>query len=130
MLVTSLPALAFLSPPGTLSLLLVAATLLVGAGVGTVLLFPWALLPDVVEHDAQTTGVRREGLFYALFTLFQTAAFALSAALSGGVLELTGYDADALVQAAGAVAGVQWLVGGAAGFFLLALVPLGRYPLR
>ncbi len=95
------------------------------------LLFPWALLPDVVELDARATGSRREGLFYALFTLFQTAAFALSAALSGGMLELTGYDADAAAQAAGAVAGMQWLVGGAAaGFFLLALVPLGRYPLR
>ncbi len=127
----SLPALALLSPPGALSVTLVVTTLLVGAGVGTVLLFPWALLPDVVEHDAQTTGTRREGLFYALFTLFQTAAFALSAALSGGVLELTGYDADAAAQAAGAVTGMQWLVGGAAaGFFLLALVPLGRYPLR
>lgn len=129
-LTASLPALAFSSPPGAPSLPLVVATLLVGGGVGTVLLFPWALLPDVVEHDAQVTGVRREGLFYALFTLSQTAAFALSAALSGGVLELTGYDADAAVQAAGAVAGVQWLVGGAAGFFLLALVPLSRYPLR
>lgn len=129
-LAASLPALA-LAPPGALSVPLVVATLLVGAGVGTVLLFPWALLPDVVERDAQTTDARREGLFYALFTLFQTAAFALSAALGGGVLELTGYSAEALIQTAGAVAGMQWLVGGAAAsFFLLALVPLSRYPPR
>ncbi len=131
LLATSLPALAFLSPPGTLSVPLVVTTLLVGAGVGTVLLFPWALLPDVIELDALTTGAQREGLFYALFTLFQTAAFAVSAALSGGVLELSSYDADVFTQAAGAVAGMQWLVGGAAaGLFLLALAPLGHYPLR
>ncbi len=127
----SLPALVLAAPPGALSAPLVVCTLLVGAGVGAVLLFPWALLPDVVELDAETTGRRRDGLLYALFTLFQTAAFALSAALGGGVLELSGYDAAAPLQAARAVAGVRWLVGGAsAGFFLLALVPLRRYPLR
>ena len=130
-LAASLPVLAFGSPPGAVSALLVVVTMLVGAGVGTVLLFPWALLPDVIELDAKTTGAPREGLFYALFTLFQTAAFALSAALSGGVLELNRYDADALTQAAETVAGMQWLVGGAAaGLCLLALAPLSRYPLR
>lgn len=131
LLAVSLPALVALSPPGALSTSLVVCTLLVGAGVGAVLLFPWALLPDVIELDTETSSVRRDGLFYALFTLFQTAAFALSAALSGGVLELSSYDAGAAVQGAGAVAGVRWLVGGvAAGFFLLALLPLRRYPLR
>jgi GPH family glycoside/pentoside/hexuronide:cation symporter len=130
----SLPLLVLTAPPGGLSVALVVLTVVVGAGVGSVLLFPWALLPDVVERDAEThvsaEGARRDGLFYALFTLFQTAAFALSAALSGGVLELSGYDADAITQTAAAVQGVRWLVGGvAAGFFLLALLPLRRYPL-
>lgn len=135
LLAASLPTLVLLAPPGALSVTLVGGTLLVGAGVGAVLLFPWALLPDVIEGDAEAPlaagGGRRDGLFYALFTLCQTAAFALSAALSGGVLELSGYSAAAVVQSAGAVAGVRVLVGGvAAGFFLLALFPLRRYPQR
>lgn len=131
LLVLGLPLLALASPPGVLSTVLVGCTLLVGAGVGSVLLFPWALLPDVIEQDTKNQETRRDGLFYALFTLCQTAAFALAAALAGGVLELTGYRADAAVQSAGAVAGVQGLVGGvAAGFFLLALIPLTRYPFR
>lgn len=131
LLIVGLPLLAVLSPPGAVSAVLVFCTFLVGAGVGSVLLFPWALLPDVIEQDAQNQETRRDGLFYALFTLCQTAAFALAAALSGGVLELTGYRAGTAVQSAGAIAGVQGLVGGvAAGFFLLALVPLARYPFR
>ncbi len=131
LLVLGLPSLVTLSPPGAVSAVLVFCTLLVGAGVGSVLLFPWALLPDVIEGDAENQETRRDGLFYALFTLCQTAAFAFAAALSGGVLELTGYRAGAAVQSAGALMGVQGLVGGvAAGFFLLALVPLLRYPFR
>lgn len=135
LLAASLPALVLLAPPGALSAALVGGTLFVGAGVGAVLLFPWALLPDVIESDAEAHraagGGRRDGLFYALFTLCQTAAFALAAALAGGVLELSGYSAAAAVQSAGAVQGVRWLVGGvAAGFFLLALLPLRRYPQR
>ena len=131
LLALGLPLLVTASPPRALSAVLVACTCLVGAGVGSVLLFPWALLPDVIEKDAQGQETRRDGLFYALFTLCQTAAFALAAALSGGVLELTGYRAGAVVQSAGALVGVQGLVGGvAAGFFLLALIPLFRYPFR
>lgn len=95
------------------------------------LLFPWALLPDVTDADALRHGARRDGLFYALFTFCQTASFALAAALGGGVLELTGYNADAAVQTSLAVGGVSGPVGGAAPlFFLLALIPLSRYPSR
>ncbi len=130
LLVLGLPLLVMLSPPGAVSAVLIGCTLLVGAGVGSILLFPWALLPDVIENAAEGQ-TRRDGLFYALFTLCQTAAFALAAALAGGVLELTGYRAGAAVQSAGALVGVQGLVGGvAAGFFLLALIPLARYPFR
>ena len=120
-----------LSPVGELSAVLFLCTLLAGSGVGAVLLFPWALLPDVTAHDFSRTQAQRDGLFYALFTLCQTGAFALSAALSGGVLELSGYVSGAPMQSAGAVRGVSLLVGGVAtGFFLLALLPLRRYRLR
>lgn len=130
-LALSLPPLVRFAPPGALSPVLVALVLLAGVGVGSVLLFPWALLPDVTDADALRHGARRDGLFYALFTFCQTASFALAAALGGGVLELTGYNADAAAQTALAVGGVSGLVGGAAPlFFLLALIPLYRYPFR
>jgi GPH family glycoside/pentoside/hexuronide:cation symporter len=131
LLALSLPLLVIFSPPGALSPVLVGMVIVVGAGVGSVLLFPWALLPDVTDADAKATGVRRDGLFYALFTFCQTASFALAAALTGGVLELSGYVSGAPAQSLSAVRGVSWLVGGvAAGVFLLALVPLRRYPGR
>ena len=130
-LALSLPPLVLFAPPGVLSPVLVVFVVLAGVGVGSVLLFPWALLPDVTDAAAQKHGGRRDGLFYALFTFCQTASFALAAALGGGVLELTGYNADATVQTASAIGGVSGLVGGAAPlFFLLALIPLSRYPSR
>lgn len=130
-LALSLPPLVLFAPPGVLSPVLVGLVLVVGVGVGSVLLFPWAMLPDVTDADARRHGRRRDGLFYALFTFCQTLSFALAAALCGGVLELTGYDAALSVQTVCAVSGVGALVGGAApASFLLALLPLARYPAR
>ena len=40
---------------------------LVGAGVATMYLLPWAMLPDTVEFSEWKTGLRREGILYAFF---------------------------------------------------------------
>ena len=83
---------------------------------------PLALMLLPYLSEANAARVRQA------MTIAETA---LAAALGGGVLELTGYNADAATQTASAIGGVSGLVGGAAPlFFLLALIPLYRYPSR
>lgn len=122
--------LVTLSPPGYLSPLLLLFTILAGLGVATVLLFPWAMLPDVVEFDELNTGQRREGLLYAIFTFGQKLAFALGAFLNAQMLELVGYQRGAIEQSAQAVLGIQWMIGPvASAAFLVAVLMVWRYPI-
>jgi GPH family glycoside/pentoside/hexuronide:cation symporter len=126
----SVVLLVSLAPGGWLSPLLVTFTVFAGLGTATVLLFPWAMIPDVVEFDELRTGKRREGLLYAIFTFGQKTAFALGAFLNAQMLELVGYQRDAVEQSARAIAGIQWMVGPvAAGVFLLAVLLVWRYPI-
>jgi len=62
-----------------------------GTGVGVAYLIPWSMLPDVIELDELKTGIRREGVFYSFFVLFQKIGLSLGLAISNYVLALTGY---------------------------------------
>lgn len=115
-------------PPAGLSLALILAVALAGTGTGAALLFPWAMLPDVVEFDLLAHGARREGLLYAVFTFAQKSAFALGAALNALTLELARYDPNEPLSAQSAIA---WMVGPAAAVaFFVALLLAWRYPIR
>ncbi len=50
-----------------------------------------SLLPDVMAYDFKLTGMRREGLLSAVYTLVEKFAFAMGTTLTGLVLGLTGY---------------------------------------
>jgi GPH family glycoside/pentoside/hexuronide:cation symporter len=117
------------SPPGV-SGYLMAMSVLAGIGVGAVLLFPWAMLPDVVEFDELASGHKREGLIYAIFTFGQKTAFALGVFLNGQVQEWTGYQPGAAVQSEGAIQGIVTMVGPvAAAVFLAATFWVWRFPI-
>ncbi len=64
-----------------------------GLAQGGVLLMGQALLPDAIEFDFHRSGLRREGLFSALYTTVETVAQALGVALVGGFLGAMGYIA-------------------------------------
>ena len=67
------------------------AAIFIGVGAAVAYLIPYSMLPDVVEHDELRTGQRREGIFYAMFTLLQKAGPALGIAVSSFALEAAGY---------------------------------------
>lgn len=126
----SVPLLVWFSPPGALSPYLIAMTVLAGVGTGAILLFPWAMLPDVVEFDEYQNGVRREGVIYAIFTFGQKLAIAVSAFLTGLVLERLGYEGGLLEQSVDAQQGVVFMIGPVAAFlFVLALWLVWLYPI-
>lgn len=120
-------SLSFFSPE---NILLVYA-FAVGAGVfhAAALTLPWAIVPDVVEHDELLKGKRREGLFYGGTTFSYKMATALPIFFSGIVLSEFGYVAN-VEQTPQAILGIKLLFGLApAIFFILGAYISFYYPL-
>lgn len=62
-----------------------------GMGFSAQWVFPWSMLPDVVEYDEKMTGERREGIYYGLWAFLSKFTGALGVAVSGWALGLFGY---------------------------------------
>ncbi|WP_429278180.1 MFS transporter [Novosphingobium gossypii] len=74
------------------------------------LLMALSMLPDTIEHDFHRTGLRREGVYAALFEFFQKGAFAVGPFIVGLFLSANGYRAStgtAIVQGRDAVDSVR-----------------------
>ncbi|MGK9148214.1 glucuronide transporter [Plantibacter flavus] len=110
----------------------VGFTGLVIAYVGIVLvnMLVWALEADTVEYGEWKTGVRTEGITYALFSFTRKTGQAVGGALAAYALAFGGYTAGAAVQSAGA----EWGIRAATGLIpavaaLLAVLVMIFYPL-
>ncbi len=62
-----------------------------GFGFSGQWVFPWGMLPDVVEYDEQQTGERREGIYYGVWAFLTKFTSAFGIAVGGWALELFGY---------------------------------------
>ena len=63
------------------------------AGIGFAVQYamPFAILPDVTEYDYAETGLRREGIYYGLWTFASKVGQAFAVAMSGWALSLSGF---------------------------------------
>jgi Na+/melibiose symporter-like transporter len=100
-----------------------------GVGFAGTQLLPFSMLTDVIERDAQRSGLRREGSFTGLFIAGEKAGLALGPLITAAVLSVSGFlpSADgAAVQPASA------LVGAALAFSIVpaAFVVAGAWVLR
>lgn len=80
----------FFVQPGQILLLFVLA-ILAGVGLSLGYLIPWSMIPDVVEMDELETGQRREGVYYGFFVFLQKIGLSIGLAISGFVLDWSGY---------------------------------------
>lgn len=100
-------------------------------GLGMFSMVSWALITDVIDYSELKNGKREDGTVYALYSFARKLGQAVSAGLTGLLLELVGYSAatrtDAAVQAG--VFNISVLVP-ALGFALLALILWFWYPLH
>lgn len=80
----------FFFPRGATPLIYVVAVV-AGIGFSAQWVFPWSMLPDVVEYDEKMTGERREGIYFGLWAFLSKFTGALGVAVSGWALELFGY---------------------------------------
>ena len=101
-----------------------------GVGLSTHYVMPWAIVPDTVEYDYVQSGVRREGIYYGLWTFVIKLGQAVAGFLVGVILDLFGYDGKAAIQPDTALFGIRLLVGPCtAVFFVLANLVLAFYPI-
>jgi GPH family glycoside/pentoside/hexuronide:cation symporter len=103
---------SFFLPRGPSPMIYVIAAV-AGMGFSAQWVFPWSMLPDVVEYDEKMTGERREGIYYGLWAFSTKFTGALGVAVSGWALQLYGYVPN-VEQTAHALFGIR---------FFFALVP-------
>lgn len=98
-------------------------------GVLAVNIVVWALEADTVEYGEWRTGVRTEGITYALFSFTRKTGQAVGGALAAYALALGGYKSGA-VQTAEAVFGIQIAAGALpAVMTILAVLVMSKYKL-
>jgi sugar (glycoside-pentoside-hexuronide) transporter len=94
MIGTSLAALfyglRYLIPQGNLAMFL-AVSCVAGFGMMLCSITQWGMLPDTVEYGHWKTGIRSEGLPFALFSFMQKLGLAVAGALASFVLSVVGY---------------------------------------
>lgn len=57
-----------------------------------------SMLTDIINHAAQTTGVRREGIFTAFYSFVEKFTFAFGPLIVGVALSLAGFDENIPVE--------------------------------
>lgn len=98
-------------------------------GVLAVNIVVWALEADTVEYGEWRTGVRTEGITYALFSFTRKSGQAVGGALAAYALALGGYKSGA-AQTADALFGIQVAAGALpAVLTILAVLVMSRYTL-
>ena len=66
----------------------------------------WSMVPDTVEYGEYKTGVRTEGIIYAVFSFSQKLATAVAGLLVATILETTDYVANAANQSPETLSGI------------------------
>jgi GPH family glycoside/pentoside/hexuronide:cation symporter len=100
-----------------------------GFGSATQYVLPHSILPDVIEYDYAHNGVRREGVFYGIWTFSSKIGQALAILISGWILSLFNYVPNA-VQTSQAQFGIKLLLGPIpVVMFILGVLILSAYPI-
>ncbi|MBO1268099.1 glucuronide transporter [Arthrobacter cavernae] len=98
-------------------------------GVMAINIVVWALEADTVEYGEWKTGVRTEGITYALFSFTRKTGQAVGGALAAYALAMGGYKSGA-AQTAEAVAGIQFAAGALPAIMtILAIMVMSKYKL-
>ena len=95
-----------------------------GLGFSGQWVFPWSMLPDVIEYDEVITGERHEGVYYGMWQFLGKFTGALGIAASGWALKLFGYVANQPQQTERALLGIRLFFGPVPAIVLILSLPL------
>lgn len=71
-----------------------AFIVLIGLGTAAFGVMFWSMLPDTIDHGELITGQRAEARTFGVTTLAQKAAVGINALVLGGLLSLSGFEAN------------------------------------
>ncbi|RPI32964.1 MAG: MFS transporter [Chloroflexota bacterium] len=83
---------------------------LAGVGFSSHYVLPWSMAPDTIEYGYYRSGVRREGIYYSIWTFVIALGGALAGFLVGQGLNLFGYIPN-VAQSAESILGIRLLIG-------------------
>lgn len=100
-----------------------------GIGISAHYVLPWSMAPDTIEYDYSRSGVRREGIYYSVWTFVIAFGGALSGFVVGQGLDLFGYVPD-VTQTARSILGIRLFIGPIpAVLFILGNIAIAFYPI-
>ncbi len=104
---------------------------LVWLGLGIFAMVSWALITDVIDYSEIKNGVREDGQIYSLYSFARKLGQALSAGVSGWLLQAIGYSAETAFDPAvtNGIFNITTIVP-AIGLIALALILWFWYPLH
>jgi len=115
-------ATTFLLPHRPTPLVYLVA-IVAGIGFSANWVFPWAMVPDVIEFDQLETGDQRGGMYYGVWGFASKLTAALGIALSGWVLQIYGYQPN-VEQSAHTLLGIRLFFGPVPAVILAIALPL------
>ncbi|XMO87933.1 MFS transporter [Algibacter sp. AS12] len=81
-------------------------------GIGSLFMLMMSMTADVIDLDELNTGLRREGIFGAIYWWMVKFGFAIAGLLSGLILSMIGFDATAESQSENAIVGLRFFFSG------------------
>ena len=66
-----------------------------------------SMLTDTIEYDARRTGIRREGVYTAVYSFVEKFTFAMGPLIIGFAMQFAGFDPDLPVDIGHHAAGTQ-----------------------
>ena len=76
-------------------------------GIGSLFLLMMSMTADVIDLDELETGLRREGIFGAIYWWMVKFGFAIAGGLSGVIMSTVGFDSGVAIQPEGAIDGLR-----------------------
>lgn len=100
-------------PIGNAFIQLIVLVILIGVAMSGQFVFPNAILADVIDYDAITTGLRREAMYYGMQNTLQKFSFALSSIIFGTTLSIFGSTIESSLglRLIGPIAGLAAILG-------------------
>lgn len=113
---------SWLVGPGQLTAIMIVVGV-VGLGISSHWILPWAMLPDVIDWDEAKNGRRRAGIHYGVYGLVDKISRTFGFVSVGWILDAAGYVPN-VAQGEGASLAIRLLFGPVPGLLVLLAVPL------
>ena len=116
--------------PATVPALGIACFGVLGLGTGSIIVVLYSMVADTVDYGEWMSGVRAEGVNYAVFSFTSKVGLGVGGAVAAYTLSIGGYAASAPVQSHSALRSIRAAAGGLPGLLLLvATAVMVAYPL-